>query len=273
MENSLFQKLPRELRDEIYALTLHLDKTIDLKAIDSKPKATCKVTKHKPLALTETCRQIRAECHSLFYSLNHFQVEIEVCADPANGTKQDCLKFISTLESALQTWASQIGNENLTAIPSVNISLFSGPGGPTWEDEEDSNNVANSIVRMMNLFKTPMKTCTFSFWCVVKSFATLGPLYMFEIQPFSLKHKARAMEEAKLGAKRQLDDALEKHELNNFEHSVDQTILSSAVLKIMTFFYELDTTVWKVQVEKRVAQQAAMAAQQAVMRFASTFYR
>lgn len=68
--NSLFGRLPAKLRPHVFELALNYEESLLVTprgdfAIIKLPHRECNV-----LALAGTCRQVREECHPLFYSLN-----------------------------------------------------------------------------------------------------------------------------------------------------------------------------------------------------------
>ena len=121
MDSSIVQILPRELRDNIWHLTLQLQDEIYIFDDGGKPRVDESVAEQHPLALTETCKQIRFECHSLCYRINDFRLESSILTQPYQ------LSTCKTLnESGFQTfntWIDQIGPDCSTALKSINISL------------------------------------------------------------------------------------------------------------------------------------------------------
>ena len=82
MNSSVLSKLPRELRDEIWRLSLQLSEDVYTFEEDGKPAIDAGVAEQHPLALSQTCKQIRAECHLIFYNLNQFCLDSTVLTRP-----------------------------------------------------------------------------------------------------------------------------------------------------------------------------------------------
>lgn len=64
MEASPLNKLPAELRNQIYELTMYRRKAINLVA--NTKLRSLKATTRVPIALTVTCREIRKDTRSMF---------------------------------------------------------------------------------------------------------------------------------------------------------------------------------------------------------------
>ena len=74
------QQAPRELRDEICQLTLYVRKGIIISTQDGKPQLQSPTPAHHVLALTTTCKEIRMESLSVFWSIKtifRFTIDFE----------------------------------------------------------------------------------------------------------------------------------------------------------------------------------------------------
>ena len=76
MESSPLQRLPPELRNQIFALALAASHSIDLKKI------------HEGVALLRTCKQTREETYAMFYAGNDFRYVFVQNSD--DGVKKLC---------------------------------------------------------------------------------------------------------------------------------------------------------------------------------------
>jgi len=76
MNQSLFAKLPAELRNRIYEYTLRYGTPIVVEWFESTKtfRFTANDRNIFPLALAGTCKRIRAECIQLFYAGNTFEL-------------------------------------------------------------------------------------------------------------------------------------------------------------------------------------------------------
>ncbi|KAK4550143.1 hypothetical protein LTR36_003110 [Oleoguttula mirabilis] len=110
MENSTFGKLAPELRNRIYELVLALEDEFVLKVsdIDDCLRRHPKAVQSAPLALTATCKSVRAEATPLFYATNTFVI----CARPLQGEDGVAL---------LEEFRQRIGQANAVVLHSVVI--------------------------------------------------------------------------------------------------------------------------------------------------------
>lgn len=109
----LLQKLPPELRNNIYELALADDKDVSI-TVDKQP------------GLAETCRQLRRECAGLHYSVNKFRATTGRGIDESNG-----LVFI-------KDWLERIGHDSAAHIKCLTIELTI-PDGLMLSDLVENN--------------------------------------------------------------------------------------------------------------------------------------
>lgn len=113
MDHSPLAKLPAELRNRVYELSLHHDKPFILTGSARRRKGTL-VPLHKlrePYALLVTCRQIRKEATQLLYALNSFVV---------HGSRHD------RKSQALRRFLGDIGESNTNALRHIGLDLSGG---------------------------------------------------------------------------------------------------------------------------------------------------
>ena len=121
MDSSYLQTLPRELRDAIWQLTLQLQDEVYIFDEDDKPHVDESVAEQNPLALTETCQQIRTECHSVFYRNNSFRLESSILTQPYQLSA--CKTPGESGFKTFKVWIDQIGPDCSSALKAINISL------------------------------------------------------------------------------------------------------------------------------------------------------
>ncbi|KAK4952367.1 hypothetical protein LTR10_009173 [Elasticomyces elasticus] len=130
MENSLFMRLPTELRVQIYDLVLRQPEPIVIRwcfvrrwysfwiwcylAIGST------LGNHHPTALTATCRFIKQECGQSFYNINSF---VLLCRNDVSWNNKLQL---------LRLFLERIGEPNRLALRSVAVDL--GAYSDEWSD-------------------------------------------------------------------------------------------------------------------------------------------
>lgn len=84
MDASPLNKLPAELRNNIYELALHNPGGIDIDVMFANKIITAQASQQL-LALTETCKQIRQESLPLFYATNTFSFatsDLDIATNP-----------------------------------------------------------------------------------------------------------------------------------------------------------------------------------------------
>ena len=133
MDSSRLSKLPRELRDEIWRLSLQLYEEVFIFDEDGKPIVDAGVAEQHPLALSQTCKQIRAECHLMFYSLNQFCLESAVLTQPYQFST--CKMANEPGFKTFKAWVDGLSPDCCTALKSINISL--GELHHTYVAEDD----------------------------------------------------------------------------------------------------------------------------------------
>lgn len=109
MAASPFLKIPREIRDQIYAYALFFPKgiRISIKPSGGKAVLTHQPRSHHPLGLALANSQLHQECAALFYSLNKFYIY------PGPGENW----------GSVRPWLRQIGPSNRSALRSVDVDL------------------------------------------------------------------------------------------------------------------------------------------------------
>jgi len=113
-------KLPAELRNRIYELALLLQ----ISGFTIRATHDRATSENAPLALTTTCRQIRAEIESMFYSLNKLIMDIPVLPI-MNLTKilVEASELVAHHMEPLRQWLAKLGATRLGFMEkSVSIS-------------------------------------------------------------------------------------------------------------------------------------------------------
>lgn len=110
MENSRLSKLPRELRDMIYALVLLRNEPIRIDFDAPNPGLTLP-DQRNILAIASTCKQIRGECAGIFWSENCFELQI-------GNTNRSHFDAITRLVK----WLRHLGYDRACTIRHVNIA-------------------------------------------------------------------------------------------------------------------------------------------------------
>lgn len=133
MDSSLLSTLPRELRDEIWGLSLKHSDEVYVFDDDGKPWIDADIAEQHPLALTETCKQIRSECLSMFYSLNIFCLESMALAEPY---QLPAYKMADEPDfQAFRAWVDGLRPDCNAALRNIKISL--GELHHTYVAEDD----------------------------------------------------------------------------------------------------------------------------------------
>lgn len=99
MDASPIAKLSAELRNEIYSLALYDDEPRNL------------LTDHPPLL--QTCRQIRNECHLVYYALNTFTMTITGDTQ-GQDSQSTALRFVRKIDQLNQKKLQHIRTLNVT---------------------------------------------------------------------------------------------------------------------------------------------------------------
>ena len=120
MERSPFQRLPGELRNEIYELALLEPDGVKISLAGRKAKLVHESATYSRRAvaainsLPATCKAVRAETQNLFFSINKFTFITQHFKQ-----KRSSDFWIRTL----QKWTSQIGQDHLSQIKRVSFDL------------------------------------------------------------------------------------------------------------------------------------------------------
>lgn len=129
MDNSPLARLPKELRDELYAYALYFEEGITLNVAGQKPWLRSPKPSEHPLALTQVCKRAREECHSIFYSANIFRLK------PFPGDARN--------SEMIETWLEQIGSTNRSALRQVDVEL--GLWSPSYTPPSSATRFATPL--------------------------------------------------------------------------------------------------------------------------------
>ena len=119
MEHSPFGKLPSEVRNMIYALTLTRDRPLKMIARYCEEEHDSEeATQRKHLgALRNTCKEIKGECNKLFYVTNNFTMR------PGEAPIVDLRTALTSFNTTLQDYKIQILRPVLIDLGATNASL------------------------------------------------------------------------------------------------------------------------------------------------------
>lgn len=121
MEASPLTKLPGELRNAIYALALHHPDGINVWLRRGGPeRSPSKINTEFGISLLATCKQIRRECGTLYYSLNVFTLTL----DPPDAFMKSVI-WQSWWHDGITKWLHQIGDKNCSALHRVEFDMAS----------------------------------------------------------------------------------------------------------------------------------------------------
>ncbi|KAK5713594.1 hypothetical protein LTR15_011294 [Elasticomyces elasticus] len=130
MENSLFMRLPTELRVQIYDLVLRQPEPIVIRWCFVRRWYSLWIWRHlaigstlgkyHPTALTATCRLIKQECGQSFYNINSF---VLLCRNDVSWNNKLQL---------LRLFLERMGEPNRLALRSVAVEL--GAYSDEWSD-------------------------------------------------------------------------------------------------------------------------------------------
>lgn len=127
MDNSPFGKLPGEIRNKIYEPVLyqkhgvHMQKHASSNELIYSRPATRASTKNSVqqgrnvLALAQTCRELRQECHALFFLLNIFHLKVDLWCGSGVWSQHHRYVYRAHL-NACKSWLLDVGPENAKAI-------------------------------------------------------------------------------------------------------------------------------------------------------------
>ncbi|KAH9832361.1 hypothetical protein Tdes44962_MAKER08809 [Teratosphaeria destructans] len=136
MDASPLKKLSAELRNAIYELVLTQDRPINLSVIKEKKVKGLAKEKYNNrripstfLALTTTCRAIRADTRHMFYFVNDFIVGrqgMNVIPAHARTPFRNIRAATKEHMNCIHSFLDQIGTENATAIRRITFRLDIG---------------------------------------------------------------------------------------------------------------------------------------------------
>lgn len=151
MDNSPFSKLSAELRNMIYEYALKQERPIIVTAY-----STAKHTEHEhhtadrhPLALAQTCQEIRGESLQLFYAVNTFTLSFRLAKSQTQVRRQ------------LERFRSAIGLSNANAIGSMVLKLDAADIGEDDTMVESLNKIFDFLVQVVNECISKAWTCNF----------------------------------------------------------------------------------------------------------------
>ncbi|KAK3708537.1 hypothetical protein LTR37_011432 [Vermiconidia calcicola] len=136
MESSPLLKLPAELRDTVFELALctHNDTgdnhTVTVSVQAEKPRITTPYPVSRVLALTATCKKLRAETLPIFYGCNTFNILVESLrsvhgADDAIPERRHELAVDrgQTWPWCFERWLRAVGRQNIACIRRIKFDL------------------------------------------------------------------------------------------------------------------------------------------------------
>ena len=147
MDDSPFAKLPGEIRNKIYEPVLYQRNGIHMQKhasanelIYSRPnvRAGAKNSAQRGsnvLALVQTCKELRQECHTLFFNLNKFHLKVAVWCSSGVWSPQQRYVYRAHL-NACKSWLLAIGPENAKAIQRL---VIEGPLLRLWDTRTHRN--------------------------------------------------------------------------------------------------------------------------------------
>ncbi|KAK5746611.1 hypothetical protein LTR17_000627 [Elasticomyces elasticus] len=136
MENSLFKKLPAELRNSIYELALWQPGGVSIGLIQTPQKGFR--WRSKAPALPSVCRQLRRETVEMFYSINRFTIRtkfIEAYEAYHAGTEEDDIMITRVIDVARCLRA--IGHERVKRAQGVSLHIGRYLGDDAFLDFKD----------------------------------------------------------------------------------------------------------------------------------------
>ena len=119
MENSPLARLPPELREYIYELVLRDPSHLTVHLSSGRPKLSQpSAFRHHPLALAQTCAQLRDESLSIFFRINTFALETDhiTTHHPGYGLRTSWL-------NTLRQWLDAIGDDNRRQLRDVDFDI------------------------------------------------------------------------------------------------------------------------------------------------------
>ena len=130
MDHSPLGKLPAELRNKIYELTLRSEEDI---CLTQRPETNISLRRYQQqvpacdessrayvpnlLALTQTCKRLRAESHIIFFNINSFYFPSNIWTDEPDRLDTKTIRHCAqTYLAACIEWLQQVGPEKAHAI-------------------------------------------------------------------------------------------------------------------------------------------------------------
>ena len=150
MDSSPLSKLPQELRDEIYGLSLQLPDDVLINNIGGRLQVSKELKGQKILALTATCKQLRCESLKIFFSMNTFDYQTNVLTRNLN----DFTRHFIFCE-----WITLVELSCPSALKHVNIDLG-------WEfvciSDILSKDASKQLGKLLKLYKESKMRCKYS---------------------------------------------------------------------------------------------------------------
>ena len=120
MDDSPLQMLSPELRNTIYELVLYQPDGVVVSVWDGRPQLKRRAEqRNNPLALTQTCKQVREESVLLFYYINCFQLRSYQLDEVMEKEAIDSSRI--GWRGGLQKWIGNVGKFNLSQIGQLEI--------------------------------------------------------------------------------------------------------------------------------------------------------
>ncbi|KAK3650690.1 hypothetical protein LTR56_006095 [Elasticomyces elasticus] len=164
MESSTLIKIPAEVRNRIYALTLH-----EPKGINIQPNGVDTPANKHLLALTAVCRELRADTWQMFYAVNDFTFKSSYLRgfhmdDYDTGPEYEDFPAPWS-RSPIIGWFSKVGQENLVHAPQLIIEL--GELTVTFDDELEIDfaldQIASEVLSKLSVDSKPLQNVVLVF--------------------------------------------------------------------------------------------------------------
>ena len=121
MEKSPLNKLPAELRNQIYELALFQSTGITVFVSGLRPHLFKPTETKNILSLTETCKKLRHESSPIFYQINKFILISKYLGERYSGDINTARN--TQWERGLCEWLRQLGDRNVNALSHVEIDI------------------------------------------------------------------------------------------------------------------------------------------------------
>ncbi|SMY24073.1 unnamed protein product [Zymoseptoria tritici ST99CH_1A5] len=156
MENSPLERLPQEIRDEIWEYALTQPKPIIITANTSTKALKKDWRSHapKPVSLLHTCKKINNETRLLFYRLNVFTIQLD-------GTHSKNSSHRINEANITQLFFDAIGPQKTAAIGGFGVLVkhFHPIGAPRRRDTEIYEHVSGIVFPLRRLVRRLGPSC------------------------------------------------------------------------------------------------------------------